>query len=1047
VSRVGERERATQDRVVRLFRDVMHYEYLGNWERRIGNSNIEAQLLRANLDRRSIDPVLANRAIDELERVAALGGGRDLYEANKETYRMLRYGAKVRTGVGEHRETVRLIDWDNPSNNDFAIAEEVTLAGVHDKRPDIVIYINGIAVGVLELKRSIINVSEGIRQTIGNQRSDFIRPFFATNQLLFAGSDTQGLHYAVIDTPEKYWLQWKMIKDVPPRLREQLHTEIDGVEEPLDQGLIHMCGKDRLLELIHNFIVFDTGTKKTCRPNQYVGVKAAQERVPGREGGIIWHTQGAGKSLTMVWLAKWLRESQPDDPRVLIITDRTDLDDQIEQVFNGVDEEIYRTASGADLLATLNASEEWLICSLIHKFRTTDEEGDRDNAVSNFIDELHAKLPRDFAAKGNFFVLVDEAHRTQTGRMHAAMQELLPDAMFIGLTGTPLLKRDKSSKTSIETFGSYIHTYKYDEAARDGVVLDLLYEARNIDQTLDSPEEVDEWFDIETHGMSDLNKAELKKRWGTMQKIVTSEPRARRIVNDILKDMRTRPRLMDGRGNALLVGASINQACKFYDLFTANGFQGKCAIITSYTPSASDISKEDAGAGKTELIRQYETYRRMLASHFNEPEEIAVSKVEQFEEQVKRQFIKNPGQMRLIIVVDKLLTGFDAPSATYLYIDKKMRDHGLFQAICRVNRLDGDDKDYGYVVDYQDLFNSLEGAVNDYTGEDGPLGYEPGDIEGLLASRVDRCRHDLDDAMETLRILCEPVQPPRGKVQFQHYFCAVHPGDAEQLKDNEDRRVELYKAVSKAVRAYGNIATEMTEAGYSEVEASDIKQELVFYTNLRAEVKLGAGEDIDFKQYEAGMRRILDMYVSASATKVISDFGDKGLVELIVDLGRGAIDQLPDDLKADPEAVAETITNNIRTTIVDKNSVNPRYYEKMSSLLDDLIERRRNDAIAYEAFLAELLKLATQVGTEQSDTIYAGWVSTGAQRALCDFFAPDFQLAQKVDATIMSSKPSDWVGHVMKERLVRRAIERELPSDYGSIDDLFELVKARHEYR
>lgn len=482
----------------------------------------------------------------------------------------------------------------------------------------------------------------------------------------------------------------------------------------------------------------------------------------------------------MVWLAKWIREHQ-DDARVLLITDRTELDDQIEGVFNGVSEQIYRTKSGSDLIGTLNTSEEWLICSLVHKFRGADTDASDDDATTDFIKELNAKLPKDFKAKGNIFVFVDEAHRTQSGKMHTAMKELLPGAMFIGFTGTPLLKADKA--TSIETFGSFIHTYKFDDAVKDGVVLDLQYEARNIDQDLTSPDKVDKWFEAKTKGMTDLSKAELKKRWGgTMQKVVSSEPRARQIVDDILMDMETKPRLMDKRGNAMLVGSSIYQACKFYELFNATDLKGKCAIVTSYIPNASDISKEDSGEGKTEKLRQYDIYRRMLADYFGESEDAAMGKVEQFEKkEVKEQFVKHPGQMRLLIVVDKLLTGFDAPSATYLYIDKKMRDHGLFQAICRVNRLDGEDKDYGYIVDYQDLFNSLEDAITDYTS--GALdGYEKKDIDGLLSDRIEKSRDDLDDALERIRALVEPVAPPKGTLQYQQYFCAKDQATPSSLK-------------------------------------------------------------------------------------------------------------------------------------------------------------------------------------------------------------------------------------------------------------------------
>ncbi|MBF6188926.1 type I restriction endonuclease subunit R [Nocardia farcinica] len=1028
MSDVGQIERKAQDRVVALFRDQLGYEYLGKWEYREDNSNVETELLAQNLRARGYDDNLVNRALDQLGKAASVGAGRDLYEANRDVYGLLRYGVKVKPGVGEQTETVWLIDWMNPDANHFVVVEEVTVAGQHTKRPDVVLYVNGLALAKLELKRSKVAVSEGIRQTIGNQKPEFIRSFFSTVQFVFAGNDVEGLRYGVIDTPEKYWLEWK---------------EPSDIGNPLDRALLQMCSKPRLLELIHNFIVFDAGVKKGPRHNQYFGVKAAQERIAKREGGIIWHTQGSGKSLTMVWLAKWIRENQPD-ARVLLITDRTELDEQIEKVFSGVNEQIYRTKSGADLISTLNASDEWLICSLVHKFRAADSDSEDDEATAAFIKELHATIPKDFKAKGNIFVFVDEAHRTQSGKMHAAMKALLPEAMFIGFTGTPLLKADKA--TSIETFGSFIHTYKFDEAVADGVVLDLQYEARNIDQELTSPAQVDKWFEVKTKGMTDLSKAELKKRWGTMQKVVSSEPRAKQIVNDILLDMETKPRLMDGRGNAMLVGSSIYQACKFYEMFVAAGFKGKCAIVTSYTPNASDIAKEDSGAGKTEKIRQYDIYRNMLADYFDEPEDTAVNKVEEFEQAVKRQFIENPGQMRLLIVVDKLLTGFDAPSATYLYIDKKMRDHGLFQAICRVNRLDGDDKDYGYIVDYQDLFNSIENAVSDYTS--GALdGYEKKDIEGLLSDRIEKARENLDEALERIRALVEPVAPPKNTLQYQQYFCAVEQGNAEQLKANEPKRVELYKAVAAVTRAYANIANDMADAGYGVAEAEAIKKEIAHYVDVRAEVKLGAGEDVDFKQYEAGMRFLLDTYIQAGASEVVSSFEDTGLIDLIVKLGAGAIDKLPAGIKKDPEAVAETITNNMRKVIIDEHALNPKYYDKMSELLDAIIEQRRQQAIDYQEYLAKLLDAAKKLGIKESDTTYPDWADNGARRALIDFGWPDPATPIQVDTAILTSKPYDWVGNPMKEKVVKRAISRTLPDGFDRLDELFELVKARDEYR
>jgi type I restriction enzyme R subunit len=436
----------------------------------------------------------------------------------------------------------------------------------------------------------------------------------------------------------------------------------------------------------------------------------------------------------------------------------------------------------------------------------------------------------------------------------------------------------------------------------------------------------------------------------------------------------------------------------------------------------------------------------MLADHFNESADTAVNKVELFEKQVKEQFVNDPGQMRLLIVVDKLLTGFDAPSATYLYLDKKMQDHGLFQAICRVNRLDGDDKEYGYIVDYRDLFNSLESAITDYTG--GALdGYEKKDIEGLLANRVDEAHEDLDEALEQIRALCEPVEPPENTLQYQRYFCAREQGDAEQLKANEPKRVELYKAIARLTRAYANLANEMEAAGYSDAEAVAIKAEVAHYASVRDEVKLGAGEDVDFKLYEAGMRHLLDTYVSADLSQVIADFGDAGLIELIAQLGSGAIDKLPKRIKDDPEAVAETVTNNIRTVIVDERPLNPKYYDRMSELLDAILEQRRQGSLDYEEYLAKLLEHATKLGKEESETEYPAWADNGGRRALIDFFAPQNDLAVEVDKAVLRSKPDSWVGAPLKERKVRRAIKANLPADFGRLDELFELVRARDEYR
>lgn len=1005
---VGQIEKKTQARVVSLFQNRLGYAYLGN---RIDcdNRNIDPERLTAWLKQQGINDTLISRALHELNRVAT-DTSKHLYARNKAVYDLLRYGVKVSPGMGENNITVWLIDWKQPQNNDFAIAEEVTVKGADakasTKRPDVVIYVNGIALGVLELKRSTVSVAEGIRQNLDNQKKEFIQPFFSTMQWVMAGNDTEGLRYATIETPEKYYLRW--VEESGPYA---------GEPNLLDRHLLQVCEKARFLELIHDYVVFDAGTKKLCRQNQYFGVKAAQDFIRRREGGIIWHTQGSGKSLTMVWLAKWIRENC-EGARVLIITDRTELDEQIEKVFKGVNEQIYRTTSGDDLITTLNGTAESLICTLVHKFGRQGN-GKDDEGTKAFIEAIQ-KLPPDFRAKGDLHVFVDECHRTQSGDLHKAMKTILPNALFFGFTGTPLLKADKQK--SIEVFGRYIHTYKFDQAVREGVVLDLRYEARDIDQSITSQASIDKWFDAKTKGLNDLAKAQLKQKWGTMQRVLSSQSRLEQIKNDILLDMNTKPRLMDGHGNAMLVAGSIFEACKFYELFSKGELKGKCAIVTSYAPNVSDAKGETTGEGETDNLLKYAVYSQMLADWFNEPAEKAINKVEKFEQEVKKKFIDEPGQMKLLIVVDKLLTGFDAPPATYLYIDKQMRDHGLFQAICRVNRLDGESKDYGYIIDYKDLFKSLEGAVEDYTS--GALdGFDKEDVAGLLENRLEKTREDLEEAREAVKALCEPVEAPCDSAAYLHYFCAKDSGNADQLKDNEPKRLKLYKFVASLLRAYANIASELAEAGYTPAEIEKIKNEVDHYTKVRDEVKLSSGDYIDLKAYEPAMRHLIDTYIRAEESEKISAFDDMSLVQLIVERGPDAVDALPKSIRKSEEAVAETIENNVRKLIINESPVDPAYYEKMSKLLDALIEQRRKGVVSYKEYLAKIAALTKEATTPGGKTsTYPASLDTAAKQSLYNNLWQDEKLALQVDQSIRESLQDGWRDNGMKTKRVRQAI-------------------------
>ena len=1017
MSNIGKPERATQDRVIALFRDELGYHYLGDKTEKY-NSNIEEKLLSAYLMCAGYSAAQISRAT-YLLRTEANNPNRSLYDNNKAVYSMLRYGVDAKVDASAVADNIKFINWDKPESNHFAIAEEVTLHGNHERRPDLVLYLNGIALGVIELKNSRTSISDGIRQLLSNQQKEFNEWFFSTVQIVFAGNDTEGLRYGSIKTEEKYFLQWK-------------EDEADNSQFKLDKYLLKMCRKDRLLELVHDFIIFDGGVKKLPRVHQYFGIKVAQSHVNDYKSGILWHTQGSGKSIVMVLLAKWVLENKPN-ARVLILTDRDELDKQIEGVFQGSGETIYRTSSGNDLMAQLGQAKPRLLCSLVHKFGKRGVEN-----FDAFIEELK-KQPK--PAVGELFVFVDECHRTQSGKLHKTMKAMLPGAVFIGFTGTPLLKEDKA--TSLEIFGGYIHTYKFNEGVEDGVVLDLVYEARDIEQTLGSQHNIDAWFEAKTKGLNDWQKGELRKQWGTMQNVLSSRSRMERVLEDIVFDFTVKPRLSSQRGNAILVASSIFEACKYFELFQKTVFKNKCAVVTSYNPQAQDVTLEETGAN-TETDKQfiYNTYTELLKSIDPKP---GKTKTETFEDQVKQLFIDQPANMKLLIVVDKLLTGFDSPHCTYLYIDKTMRDHGLFQAICRTNRLDGDDKPFGYIVDYKNLFEMVKGVIAVYTSELDDTNSGSGSPEILLKDRLEKGRERLDTALEVMAMLCEPVQPPKGELENIHYFCG-NTENPDDLKVMEPRRVALYKSVVALVRAFANISDEMEEAGYTPQSVDSIKAEIDRYLKLREVIRKASGETIDLKAYEADMRHLIDTYIEASEPQPISAFGEIGLLDLIVKSGiADAINSFPKGIQSNQKAIAETIANNVRSKIMKDHLNDPAFYDRMSDLLGQILEDLRQKQIDYEEFLKQIAAVAKQVQAGTA-TATPPALNTPGKRALFNNLGSNAALALAIDTTVRLVKPNAFRGNQARENVIKAALLPILGNDKAEVERIFKIIVAQTEY-
>jgi len=1028
-------ERVTQNRVVQVFTAPeasggLGFRNLGDWHQREGNRCIETAVLRANLAARGYTAAQISAALQKLE-TAADATGISLYQANLRTYQLLRYGVPVQTAAGQAHETVHLIDWANPNANDFALAEEVTIKGGYQRRPDIVLYLNGLAIAVIELKRSSVELADGVRQLITNQEAIFNKGFFSTVQLVLAGSDSQGLRYGTTGTPEQFFVEWK---DEAPAEAQASPGML------LDRPLAQLCNKGRLLDLIRHFIIFDAGQKKVPRPHQFFGVKAAQERMDRREGGLIWHTQGSGKSILMVLIAKWLLEHDPD-ARILVITDRDELDKQIEGVMRnagviGSDAASPRITSRAEFVQKLEAATPRLLCALLHKFSP----------------QLDGPSPH---VQGRIYVFVDECHRTQGGDMNKQMKRWLGEAVFIGFTGTPLLRRDKQMTRDV--FGTYIHTYKFHQAVADKVVLDLKYEARDVPQQLLSPERIDAWFEQKTRNLNRYQKSVLRGRWATLEKLMSAGERKQRIIASIIEDFSLKPRLSNDRGTAILVAASIYDACHYFRLFQNTSFGPYCGVITSYEPNHNAISREPA---QSDERYKFDTYTKHVLK--------AEQTTKQYEDETKRRFIEEPANLKLLIVVSKLLTGFDAPSCTYIYLDNELRDHNLFQAICRTNRLDGDDKDYGHIVDFKELFGDVQQAIAVYNSDELDMDQggdaSAGDNNVELKHWLVEGKAQLDDVRQAMHYLCEPVPAPREVEQFLRYFC----GDASQadaLIETEALRISFYKAVALLTRAYADISQHMAEAGYADAEAGAIKHEVELYAGIRASIKKHAGEELDTKPFEADMRHLLNTYVQADEAESLGNLGELSLSELIIKTGiHDAIAQkLNAQGKLSKNAVAEGIINNVRSTIIREQLTDPKFYEQMSKLLTDLIAQSREDAEAYEEFLrnAELLvrKLAQQdsemavpailKNRHEAQVIYRNLPGIlGMEEDQARWAADDRasysdlpKLASEIDRMMRERAPAGWKGEQAREAQVLNALFPLLNRNRAATQALFDLIK------
>ena len=1061
-------ERQVQNELIQLMRHELGYRYMGRLDidsqqfdamgriqknmvdktvKKKDNTNIRYAELSEFLGKNGWSYAQSQQAIYTLMGVAQCHTWKDLYDTNEKVWKLLTSFTTVNPEKGKIERTVRFIDWNNPDNNDFAVAEEVTVLreGCKDvtRRPDIVVYVNGIAMVVIELKRAAISVAEGIRQNYRNQQDGEIPGFFSTVQLVMAGNPSEGLYYGTIKTPEKYFVKWKEPAGTAENDKEYASPfTAERIPNELYRSILQMLDKRRLLEMIKNCIVFDGGVKKVARPNQFFALQAAKPRISAKESGIIWHSQGSGKSLTMVWLAKWIHENVRG-ARVVVITDRDELDYQITQRFilTGEDD-VERAKSGKQLLGLLNDSEDpWLITTLVHKFGSNGRGG-RDAkpgeiTVDQFIRELRENLPSGFKAKGNIFVFVDECHRTQGGKLNRAMKEILgEDVMFIGFTGTPLLKKDKKVLTSNDNFGSYIHSYRFDEAVDDGVVLDLRYEARYIDQQLSDANALNQIFDHQTKALTEKARMALQDRWAKLQKVYSSNERMLRIVGDILKDMMLLPALYEGYGNAMLVAEDIYTALKYWHLFDEQGFGQHCAVVCSYN-DVINLDEGYTGEQKTEEELKNMYFHQMIGD----------KTYEQFEHEVKERFINQPADMKLLIVVDKLLTGFDAPSATYLYLDRTLRDHNLFQAICRVNRVNGGQKEFGYIVDYKGLFTRIHGAIEDYTNGEGAFsGYDREDVDGLLKDRLKEARSELEGALLSLEKLCEKVEDPKEITDYLDYFCVHHTTKAEdrelEVIKNATRREDFYQAVMRLSRRYSMIAMQMDEAGFTEDETRQIAGKVKMYDELRHAIMQCSGDYVDMKMYDAQMRALLDRYIVAPRSEKLESLDDFSFLDIIhISDGEVEVDKEAEQELGGERGVAETMASNVRRVINRKQDSNPEEYHRFSDRLNRLLEDLRQKKIDYSDYLRGIKELTNEMRSHDDDP----WKGKCPQKkAFYDNFGHDEAFAEYLFESVHNVCKIDFKTSPVKKRIVERTVRKALIDTEYDVDEVMRIISAQN---
>ena len=901
-----------------------------------------------------------------------------LISTNEKIYDLLTLGKSYQENMvdGTKRSfDIKYIDFEHPENNDFYVTEEFSVLRMNGKdyaRPDIVLFVNGIPLAVIECKDASVPIIQAISQNIRNQKPDYIPQLFKFIQIVMAANKNE-TKYATCGTPDKFWSTWN--EQYVEKQNELLDKTVIGRQvTKQDRDIISLFEKERLLELIKDFIIFEAGKKKICRYQQYFAVKAMLERIKqDKKGGVVWHTQGSGKSITMVYITKKIMEDKEiQNPQVVIATDRVDLDKQIHKTFNRIGVEAARATTGNNLTELIKNEKIRVITTVVNKFETVVKSGVTVDAP-------------------NTFILVDEGHRTQYGEINRRMQEVFKGAIYISFTGTPIMKKDKNI---FDKFGGLIHKYSLDDALKDKAIVPLIYEGKMVDQEV-SKEAIDMRLDMLTRNLTEEQKMDVMKKWSKFEKVASSEQRLELIAWDIASNYN---QTLKGTGfNAMLACNKKVEAVKYYNIFRDEFPELEVAVVIS-----SPDMREGEGSideDTNDIVKKF--YINAISNYKNE---------EEYEETIKSKFIN--GDIDILIVVDKLLTGFDAPKASTLYLDKQIKEHNLLQAIARVNRL-CDGKDYGYIVDYRGLLGELDKALTMYQ-EAGLEEFNEEDIKSSVYY-IDTEINNMFEAYEKLKEIFKDI---KNKNDLEEY---------EVLLEDEKIRKDFYDKLCKFGSMLGIILP--SDQAYYKVgkeKISELRKALAFYQKLRATVKLRYSETIDHKEYEAKMQKLLDNYVVAKEMMRITEpvditdaeNFDKELEKMGTDRGK-----------------ADSIRTRLTRTISEKSKEDPAYYKKFSTRIEETIEAYRNRRITDSEYLQKMQDIKEDFRKGNSGISYPTNITTENSRAFYGVIYDKLIPRMKENANI------EEIGEIALT--IQREIESKIKRDWHYNTDIHnEIAQA-----